>query len=103
MRRWSVTAHVHHDDAGTQFLGQAHGFVPVGGLAHEFQVGGGGDDHLQGGADQRLVVGQDDVDRHRTAAGRGRRAVTRKPPSGRGPAEKLPRSMLARSRIPTRP
>jgi hypothetical protein len=50
------------------------------------------------GADQRLVVGQDDPDRHRAGAGTGSVAATRKPPPGRGPAEKSPPSSAARDR-----
>ena len=65
------------------------------GLADDFEVRGVGDDHAQTGADQRLVVGEDDADRVIgefcfTGAGSGSRAATRKPPSGRGPALKSP-------------
>jgi hypothetical protein len=75
--------------------------------------------HLEAGAHQRLVVGEQDLDRpvpprfrqslapvHGEAAcsgGSGRRARTWKPPPGRGPAVSSPPSSAARSRMPTMP
>ncbi len=111
---------VHHHDVGAQFLGEADGLGAVPGLADHLQVLGLGDDHLQGGPDEGLVVGEEDADgrdggdggdggRGRGRAGHradpvsGRRAVTRKPPSGRGAAVKSPCSRATRSRRPTSP
>ncbi len=73
------------------------------GLADDLQAGGLGDDHAQGRADEGLVVGEDDPDGHRTPAGTGSRAATRKPPSGRGAAENSPCSRPTRSRMPSSP
>ena len=58
----------------------------------------GVEDHLQAGADELLVVGEQDPDASRRPSS-GRRARTRKPPSGRGPASSGP-EQAARSRIP---
>ena len=96
---------VHHDHVGVGVPGELDRFGSGSGLASHVDVGCLLDQHAQARADQRLVVGQDDLDRHRAGvgAGSGSRAATRKPPSGRGPAEKSPPSSAARSRMPVIP
>jgi hypothetical protein len=80
--------------------GELHRLGSGSGLAGNVDAGCLVDQSAQARADQRLVVGEDDVDGHRAGAGSGSRAVTRKPPPGRGPAEKSPPSSAARSRMP---
>src|SRR6185295_2710957 len=87
----------------------------VGGLAHHLEVVGGVDEHVEPGADQRLVVREQDPDHGRapscsacsacaaTVPPRGSRAATRKPPAGPGPASTVPPTAAARSRIPASP
>src|SRR4051794_9643254 len=103
----SVPGHadVHHDDVRVEILGQMHGLGAGAGFADDLDIGGVGDDHLQGATDQGVVVGEHNPDRHPVAAvaGAGSRAVTWKPPSGCGPAVKNPCTSATRSRMPTRP
>ncbi len=61
--------------------------APVGGLADDVDVGLGAEDHPKPGADEALVVGEQNAD-HR--ADSGNRARTRKPPSGFAPASSSP-------------
>ena len=58
----------------------------------------------ESGSHQRLVVGDQHPDRHEPpSAGSGSRALTLNPPSGRGPAVRLPPAAATRSRIPVMP
>ncbi|TXS57398.1 histidine kinase [Streptomyces sp. t39] len=141
-RRFDPVQHghpdVHHHHVRPQALGQGDGLRPVARLPGHLDARRVRDHHLQGGADQRLVVGEHHPDRrrvpaagrrhlrprdagprravrravpadgaggrrHRAAAGRGSRARTRNPPSGRGPAENSPCSRPTLSRMPSSP
>ena len=62
---------------------------PVLGLADHLKVGLSLDEHADTGAHQRLVIGDQDPDRHERA---GSQACTENPPPGRGPACRLPPS-----------
>ena len=86
--------------------------VAVGRLAHDLDVVLGVEQDPEPGADQGLVVGEDDADHARPrAAARidgtgatGSQARTRKPPPGRGPASSVARRrQRARSRMPAMP
>ena len=55
---------VHQDDVGSLAAGQRYRLAPVGRLAGDFHVGDGVDEQPEGGAQQRLVVGEQDADRH---------------------------------------
>ena len=68
-------AHVHEHDVGPVELDQAHGVGAVGGLADDLEVVLGLEDHAEPLAQQRLVVGQDDPDRHAVV---GRLAVAQR-------------------------
>ena len=52
------------DDVGPLAAGQRYRLAPVGRLAGDFHAGDGVDEHPEGGAQQRLVVGEQDPDRH---------------------------------------
>ena len=62
---------------------------PVRGFADDFQVGLSLDEHADPRSHQRLVVGHQDPDRHWLV---GSQARTENPPSGRGPACRMPPS-----------
>lgn len=66
---------VHEDDVRGSLRAQRDGRLAVGSLAHHVDVRLGAEDHLQAGADQRLVVGQDDAD-HETSVAYGSHAVS---------------------------
>ena len=87
-------------------------------LADDLDVVLGVEDHPEAGADERLVVGDQDADAHAASTGSrgaaaasaasaspcsGSRASTSKPPPGRGPACSSPPITRTRSRMPTRP
>ncbi len=88
-----------HDHVGVGVPGELDRLGSGSGLAGHVDVGCLLDQPAQAHADQRLVIGQDDLDGHLAGAGAGSgsRAATRKPPSGRGRAEKSPPSSAARS------
>ena len=98
-------AHVHEDDVGAVELGQAHGVGAVGRLAHDLHVLLGLEDHAEPLAQQGLVVGQDDPDRHGEVEALQSRsvAVTSQPPAARGAARREPPKAAARSAMPARP
>ena len=78
----------------------------VGGLADDVDVVLGVEDHPEAGADERLVVG--DQDRGCScgllvSACRGMRARTANPPPSRRPADSSPPTARTRSRMPTQP
>jgi hypothetical protein len=72
-------------------------------LGHDLDVVVDPENHGEAAAYQRLVVGDDDADAHVGSPLVGSRAVSRKPPPGRGWASRLPPSRRARSRMPTMP
>ena len=83
--------------------------LAVGRLADDLDVRLVREDHPEAGADELLVVDEEDADRHRQAPADGavgRRSAggreTRNPP-GTGPASKRPPNTATRSRIPIRP
>jgi hypothetical protein len=112
---------VHQDDGRALGPGQRDRLLAVDRLAHYLDVVRRLEQHPEAGPDQRLVVGQQHPDHRGPArpdsAGRpasagsaprprlssGSRAVTRKPPSGRGPASTVPPAAAARSRMPRNP
>ena len=53
------------------------GLAPVGGLADDLEPVLGVEDHAEAGADERLVVGDEDADAHAAGCWSGRR--TRRP------------------------
>lgn len=59
---------VHQHDVGARPPGELVGLRPVGGLPDDLHVGLGVHEHLEGAAQQSLVVGEQDLDR---CAGRG--------------------------------
>src|SRR5215469_14452943 len=99
-------ADIHEDDVGAQLSDPGDGLLPVDGLADHLDVGLGVEQDGKARPHHALVVGHDHADRHGASSSdelTGRVAVTWNPPSSRGPASRLPPSMVARSRMPTRP
>src|SRR5690606_2390955 len=94
-------ADVHQHHVGPQLAGERHGPGAVARLAHHLQVVLVAEDRPEPGPYQGLVVGQQHADH--VAPFSGSEARTRKPPSGRGPASRLPPSAAARSRMPRSP
>jgi hypothetical protein len=113
---------VHEDDVGPQRPHLRQRDLAVGGLTDHLDVRLGLQDEAEAGAQQRLVVDQQDADRHDglrvvgawsgegRAAGRAGAAgrsggwrVTTKPPPGRGSARKEPPQACTRSRSACRP
>src|SRR4051794_4233308 len=92
-------ANVHQDHIGIGLSSKAHRFFPVGCLANHGDVVLRVEQCTKAGADESLIVGDDDRD-HGCL---GRWAATRNPPPGRGPAVTDPPKAIARSRIPTMP
>ena len=85
-------ADVHQHDVGLERADLLDGVEPVGGLAHHLEVVLGVEDHAEAGADERLVVGDQQSDGHATLNSlevMGRVARTRQPPS-HGPASNDP-------------
>src|SRR6202030_948163 len=81
--------------------GQVHGTGPVGRLTDDLDVVAGVEQRREAGADQALVVGDQDADHGAGLTGRG--APTRSPPPRRTPADRLPPRAVARSRMPVMP
>ena len=73
------------------------------GLGHYIDVVLVIEDHGKPATHQRLVIDHDDTNAHAGPPPIGRRAMTRKPPSTRGPAVRLPPKSSARSRMPMIP
>jgi hypothetical protein len=92
--------HAHVDQAyvGAQLARQRDRLAAVGGLGDHVDAGLGVEDHPEPGADELLVVGDEDPDAHL-----GSTAVTVHPRPGLGPASSVPPSSAARSAIPARP
>src|SRR5207248_4077104 len=78
-----------------------------GGLGDDLDVGLGVEQDGEAGAHHPLVVGDHHPDRHRAPSASppssGSAAVTRNSPFPVAPARRWPPSMVARSRMPTRP
>ena len=89
--------------SGRRARGQADRLVAVGGLADHLDAVLGVQQRPEPGPDQRLVVGQQHPDHWSPLSSRGRRAWTRKPPPGRGPAVSSPPRAATRSRMPRMP
>jgi len=92
---------VHQGDVRTVLDGQRDRLLPVGGLAHHLDVVFRLEQRPDAAADERLVIGQQDLDHDAVRAGSSAR--TRKPPPCWGPAWSWPPSADTRSRMPTRP
>ena len=88
--------HVEHRDVGVLRLGGFEGAHAVGGLGHHLHVGLAVDQHAQAGADDAVVVGDQDAD-HRILS------VTEVPPFGAERTSSSPPTSRARSAMPRRP
>jgi len=77
-------ADVHQDEVGRKLSYLGERVAAVVGLADDVEVGLGLEDHPQPAADQCFVVDDQDAD-HGVMCGRGSRARTIYPASGRGP------------------
>src|SRR5262249_12971560 len=95
---------VHHHDVGLQLADERDRGAAVVRFAHHLEVVFGVEQEAEPGADQLLVVGEDDAD-HRlaTTSALRRGASTQKPPPTRGPAVSTPPTVAARSRMPASP
>src|SRR5215472_8313891 len=99
-------ADVHEDDVGAEPAHRLDRLDAVCGLAHDLDVRLGVQEQAEAGSDHRVVVDDDDADRHGDQAscpGAGRVATTWNPPPATGPASRLPPNSATRSRIPIRP
>jgi hypothetical protein len=94
-------ADVHEDHVGPQLSGQVHGAGPVRCLTDHLDVVASVEQRRETGADQALVIGEQNADHGEDLT--GRRALTRNPPPRRNPADKSPPSAAARSRMPVIP
>src|SRR6478672_1323339 len=95
--------HVHQDDVRPQATGLLDRIESIGGLPHELDVLFGPQRHLERRAHERLIVGDEDADRHGNSSSVGRVADTRYPPPETGPALSSPPKSATRSRIPRWP
>ena len=77
---------IHQDDGGTEPGGLVHGLEPVGRLGDHFNVLLAGEQHAKAGADHRLIVDDENPDRHGSWSRIGRRVLRTNPPSGAVPA-----------------
>ncbi len=86
--------YVHQHHVGGDAAQPRDRFRAVTGLAHHGQVVLRLDHHPQPGADEPLVVDEEQTERHPAAdpvaRGAGRTAYTSKPPPARGPAVRVP-------------
>jgi hypothetical protein len=103
---------IHRDNVGSFAAGQHDRLAPVGRLTRNVHVGDGVDEQPEGGAQQRLVISEQDTDRHEVtglpplwgsriagadsagpvaaAFSTGSAAVTWSPPAAVGPALTVP-------------
>ena len=95
---WRASSGCGHQDPRPESAG--HG-PAVGCRTDDLDVVAGVEQRRETRADQALVVGEQDADHG--AGLTGRRALTRNPPPGRNPADRLPPSAVARSRMPVIP
>src|SRR5205823_4361351 len=93
---------VHQHHVGSRLPSPADGLLAVGRLSDDLDIGGRTEKHLEPGAHERLIVGQQHPD-HEMAPFVGSAARTWNPWPGRGPAWSSPRTAAARSRMPARP
>ena len=77
---------VHQDDVRVEPSGLVHRFEPVARLGDDLDVLLAREQHAEAGADHRLVVGDEDPDRHRPLLSSGRRVLSTKPPPLADPA-----------------
>ena len=94
-------ADVHQDDVRAQFAGEGDRFGAICGFSDDFDVGFGSEDHPKSGADELLVIGDQDAHAHASApcSPRGIRATNCQPSSSCAPACNLPSHSATRSRI----
>ena len=92
---------VHQDDVRSQRANLVDRVAAVGRLADDLDLRLGVEDHPEAGADERLVVDEQNADHDRASAGSCARST--KPPPSRGPVSSVPPYNATRSRIPTRP
>ena len=78
-------ADVHQDDGGVEARRLVHRLEPVARLGDYFDVLLAREQHAKAGADHRLVVGDEDADRHDSSLS-GRRVLRTKPPPVAVPA-----------------
>src|SRR5207244_10809010 len=94
---------VHEHNVGMELPGAPYRLLAVGGLAHHVEVRFAVEDEVEAGADEGLVVDDQDAD-HAGTVMRGMRACTRQPgPGARGPVWTNPPTAPTRSRMPSRP
>src|SRR5215468_9270107 len=91
---------VHQHQVGLEPRGLADGRQPVGGLADHLEVLDALQDGAQAGADEFLVVGDEQP---HGGTSNGSRAYTWKPPWGPGPVRSSPPNIVTRSRMPRSP
>src|SRR5690606_19884520 len=97
---------IHEDDVGRGLACYPRGREPVVGLADDLEITRGVHDGAQAGADEVLVVRDDDADHDSSAVAplsSGSRTSRTKLPSPAVPAVKVPPLARARSRSPARP
>src|SRR5580704_17937973 len=93
---------VHHDDVRPEARSDLDGLAAVARLTDDLQVVLRVDERGERGTEQRLVVDDEDPDRH-PAPSIGTWAFTRKPRPASGSAASQPPNAAIRSRIPTIP
>ena len=76
--------------SGAALRGALDRLEAVGGLGDDLDVGLAVEDHAEARAHQRLVVDDQDADRHCRRSRSVSRASTAKPRPARGPAESVP-------------
>src|SRR5439155_16385216 len=96
-------SNVHEDDVRSKGADSFDRRGSVARLADHLEVGLRLEDHAEAGADERLVVDDQDLDGHQAGSSMGRRACTENPPAGSRPARSWPPKSATRSRIPMRP
>ena len=79
-------ADVHQDDGGIEAGGLLDRLEPVARLGDDLDVLFAGEQHAEAGADHRLVVGDEDADRHARSPPSGRRVLRTNPPPVAVPA-----------------
>src|SRR5262245_13694219 len=96
-------ADIHQDDV--RALGAAHlnRLLAIRSGADDVEVGLSRQQRGEAGTDDLLVVDHEDADRHALGTSIGSSASTTKPPPSAGPEFSVPPTMIARSRIPSRP
>ena len=75
---------------GWKRRGLVDGLQPVARLGDDLHVLLAREQHAKAGADHRLIVGDEDPDRHRGSSAIGSRVLRTNPPSGAVPADISP-------------